>query len=102
MAEVSGIREVFAKKVLDVANESVNHDQNHDPQRIAELIADGRSVGAIPPGPPPRVLALALVGVIEGVRTRLAGQAPLDELLAERAALGVLGVAPTSRAMGTT
>ena len=100
MAEVSDNDEVFAKKVLDVANESLNHDQNPDPQRIAALIADGRSIGAIPPGPPPQVLALALVGVIDGVRTHLAGQAPFDVQLEERAALAVLGLSPTSGALG--
>ena len=100
MAENSDNDEVFARKVLGVANESLNHDQNPDPQRIAALIADGRSIGAIPPGPPPHVLALALVGVIKGVHTWLAGQAPFDVQLEERAALAVLGLSPTSGAMG--
>ena len=102
MAEISDNDEVFARKLLDVATESLNHNENPDPQRIAALIADGRTIGAIPPGPPPPVLALALVGVIEGVRTRLDGQPAFDVLLEERAALGVLGLAPPSGATRTT
>jgi hypothetical protein len=100
MGENSAKDEVFARKLLDVANETLDHDQNPDLSRIAALIADGRSIEAIPPGPPPQVLAIAVVGVIEGVRTHLAGQAPFDVLLEERAALAVLGLAPTSGALG--
>lgn len=59
-----------------------------------QLIAAGRSTGAIPPGPPPRVVALALAGALEGLVINLAGQEPFDELLAERAVLGVLGLPP--------
>jgi AcrR family transcriptional regulator len=62
-------------------------------ERCARLIAAGRRDGSIPPGPPARTTALALVGAIEGAVIALAGQAPHDELLAERAALGVLGIA---------
>jgi len=103
MAEVSDNEEVLTETLLGVANEAVEHD--HDPDallRIATLITAGRRSGVIPPGPPSRVLAHALVGVIEGVRIRLEGQAPFDVLLAERAALGLLGLAPTSGATGTT
>lgn len=56
------------------------------------LITAGRRKGAIPPGPPPRVLALAVVGALEGLVIQVAGRAPFDEELAERAVLGVLGL----------
>ena len=56
------------------------------------LITAGRKKGVIPPGPPPRVLALALFGALEGLVINLAGKAPFDEELAERVVLGVLGL----------
>jgi AcrR family transcriptional regulator len=62
-------------------------------KRVARLINAGRRGGSIPPGPPARTVALAFVGAIEGAVIALAGQAPHDELLAARAAAGVLGVA---------
>jgi AcrR family transcriptional regulator len=58
------------------------------------LIEAGREAGSIPPGLPTRALALAFVGALEGVVIALAGQAPHDELLAARAAAGVLGLDP--------
>jgi AcrR family transcriptional regulator len=58
------------------------------------LITAGRKAGTIPPGPPPRVLALAYLGAVEGLVINLAGQAPFDEVLAESAAQGVLGLPP--------
>jgi AcrR family transcriptional regulator len=67
----------------------------------SRLIAAGRETGAIPPGPPPRVLALAYLGSMEGVVDQLAGQEPFDALCAERATLGVLGLAPTPDSTGT-
>jgi hypothetical protein len=103
MAEDADEHAAIAKKLIDVAHESLNHDPNPDDLlKIAALIADGRRIGAIPPGPPSQVLALAFVGVIEGVRIHLAGQTPSDVLLAERAAFGVLGLAPASGATDTT
>lgn len=60
------------------------------------LITAGRKSGAIPPGPPPRALALGYLGAIEGVTIQLAGQAPFDALLAERVVLGLLGLPPAS------
>jgi AcrR family transcriptional regulator len=58
------------------------------------LIDAGRGTGSIPPGPPSRTLASAFVGALEGTVVALVGQAPHDEELAERAAIGVLGLAP--------
>jgi AcrR family transcriptional regulator len=61
-------------------------------KRCARLINAGRRAGSIPPGPPARAVALAFVGAVEGTVIELAGQAPHDELLAARAAAGVLGL----------
>src|SRR4051794_20249990 len=62
-------------------------------KRCARLISAGRRTGAIPPGPPARATARAVVGAVEGAVIELAGQAPHDELLAARAVAGVLGIA---------
>lgn len=61
---------------------------------IARLITAGRRRKAIPPGPPPRVLARAYLGVLEGLTIQLAGQAPFDVQLAERVVVGLLGLPP--------
>lgn len=61
--------------------------------RSVELIEAGRDAGTLPAGPPARAVALAFVGAVEGTTIALAGQAPLDELLAERVAVGALGLA---------
>jgi AcrR family transcriptional regulator len=61
-------------------------------KRCARLINAGRKAGSIPPGPPARAVALAFLGAIEGLVIELAGAAPHDELLAARAAAGVLGL----------
>jgi AcrR family transcriptional regulator len=58
----------------------------------ARLIEAGRSEGSIPPGPPAKAVALAFWGALEGAVIAVAGQAPHDELLAARAAAGVLGL----------
>ena len=65
-------------------------------QRVedAELITAGRTSGAIPPGPPPRDAASALLGALESVAIQLAGRAPHDTGLAERAVRGLLGLPP--------
>lgn len=57
-----------------------------------KLIAAARKQGAIPPGPSPRLLGVAVVGAVEGLVIGLAGKAPYDELLAERTARGILGL----------
>lgn len=61
-------------------------------RRCARLINAGRQAGSIPPGPPARALAMALLGALEGAVIALAGQRPHDELLAARAVAGVLGL----------
>jgi AcrR family transcriptional regulator len=65
-------------------------------KRCIRLVNAGRRAGSIPPGPPARAVALAFVGALEGSVIALAGQAPHDELLAARAAAGVLGLDPGS------
>ena len=67
----------------------------------SRLISEGRRTGAIPPGPPARVLALAYLGSMEGIVDQLSGQAPFDVLCVERATLGVLGLAPSPESAGT-
>lgn len=61
-------------------------------KRCASLIEAGRRNGSIPPGPPAKAVALAFLGAVEGAVIALAGHAPYDELLAARAASGVLGL----------
>ena len=61
-------------------------------KRLVRLINAGRKDGLIPPGPPARAVALALIGALEGAVITLAGQAPHDEQLAARAVAGVLGL----------
>jgi AcrR family transcriptional regulator len=58
----------------------------------ARLIDAGRKQGSIPSGPPPRTVARAFWGALEGAVISLAGQAPYDELLAARTVAGVLGL----------
>ena len=61
-------------------------------KRCVRLIDAGRRAGTIPAGPPARTVALAFIGALEGAVIALAGQEPHDELLAARAAVGVLGL----------
>ncbi|HYI98479.1 MAG TPA: TetR/AcrR family transcriptional regulator [Thermoleophilaceae bacterium] len=63
-------------------------------KRCARLIGAGRRAGTVPPGPPARAVALAFIGALEGTVIELARQAPHDEVLAVRAAAGVLGINP--------
>ena len=63
-------------------------------KRLSRLITAGRRQGSIPPGPPAKVVALALNGALEGAVIALAGHEPYDELLAVRAVAGVLGIDP--------
>jgi AcrR family transcriptional regulator len=81
---------------------SQDHPVGREVERISEtlvtrctrLINAGRKDGSIPPGPPARVVARAFAGALEGTVIALAGQAPHDEVLAARAAAGVLGLEP--------
>jgi AcrR family transcriptional regulator len=61
---------------------------------VTRLVTAARDRGAIPPGPPARVLALAILGAVEGLVINLAAKEPFDEVLAERAVAGVLGLPP--------
>jgi AcrR family transcriptional regulator len=66
-------------------------------RRLVRLIGAGRRNGSIPPGPPARAVALALIGALEGAVITLAGQAPHDEALAARVTSGVLGLGSPGR-----
>lgn len=57
-------------------------------------ISAARHSGGIPPGPPPRVMALAYLGAIEGLVISVAGQAPFDEFLAEKVVRGLFDLPP--------
>lgn len=59
-----------------------------------EVISTGRRSGAIPPGPTPRVMALAYLGAVEGLVISLAREQPFDEILAENVVRGLFGPAP--------
>ena len=48
-------------------------------KRCVRLINAGRKAGSIPPGPPARAVALALLGALEGAVIALAGHPPDDE-----------------------
>jgi AcrR family transcriptional regulator len=61
-------------------------------KRCVKLINAGRKAGSIPPGPPARAVAPALLGALEGAVIALAGHTPQDELLAAYAVAGVLGI----------
>jgi AcrR family transcriptional regulator len=60
----------------------------------ARLVSAGRRSGVIPPGPPARTMARAYFGAVEGLVINLAGRAPHDAVLAERAVRGLLGLRP--------
>ena len=59
-----------------------------------DLIVAARHDGTISGGPPPRTMALAFVGTVEGMVMQLYGHEPDDELLVERAVLGLLAADP--------
>ncbi|MGH3475230.1 MAG: TetR/AcrR family transcriptional regulator [Nocardioidaceae bacterium] len=69
--------------------------------RFAKLITRARRDGTVPAGPPAKAIASGLLGALEGLVIQLAGQEPLDTLLAERLVLGLLGLGP-SASPGTT
>jgi AcrR family transcriptional regulator len=59
-------------------------------ERVRKLVVAGRRDGGIPPGPPARVLATALLAAVEAAVIALAGRAGHDEEIAQRVALGLL------------
>lgn len=63
-------------------------------RRCVRLVNAGRRLGSIPQGPSARVVALALIGALEGVVIALSGRAPYDEQYAAKVAAGVLGLDP--------
>jgi AcrR family transcriptional regulator len=62
----------------------------------ARLVEAGRRSGAIPFGPPSEDMANAYLSTLEAVGIALAGRAPYDVELAERAVRGLLGLQPTT------
>lgn len=62
----------------------------------AKLVTAGRRNGSIPPGPPPRLTAAAILAVCEAVTIEAVGKAPHDLELVMRGVRGVLGVAVDS------
>jgi AcrR family transcriptional regulator len=62
-------------------------------RRFSSLIFSGRRGGIIPPGPPAKTLAVAILGAVEGLAIHVAG-APQDEVIAERIVRGALGLKP--------
>jgi AcrR family transcriptional regulator len=84
--EFSGQDHPVGRKIREVERQLVAD--------CARLITAGRRSGAIPPGPPVRAMARAYFGAVEGLVINLAGQAPFDAVLAERAVRGVLGLPP--------
>lgn len=64
--------------------------------RFAKLIIRARRDGSVPPGPPAKAIAAGLLGAVEGLVIQLAGQEPVDALLAERLVLGLLGLGPSA------
>jgi AcrR family transcriptional regulator len=82
--EFSGQDHPVGRRVEEVSQSLV--------KRCRRLIKAGRKAGKIPAGPPARTVALAFAGALEGSVIGLAGKEPYDEVLAARAAVGVLGL----------
>jgi AcrR family transcriptional regulator len=59
-------------------------------ERVERVVEAGRRDGSIPPGPPPALLARALLASVEAVTMALAGRVPEDEQMAERVARGLV------------
>jgi AcrR family transcriptional regulator len=94
---ISALRVEFAGRAHPVG-ETIERIVSGNAQRFAALITAGREAGSIPAGPPADMLAIAGIGAIEGIAIQVAGDVPHDELIAERAMLGMLGVGPSSPA----
>jgi AcrR family transcriptional regulator len=91
---IMALRVEFAGREHPVG-ETIERIVHGNAQRFATLITAGRRAGSIPAGPPANMLAIAAIGALEGIAIQVAGAAPHDELIAERAMLGMLGLAPS-------
>jgi AcrR family transcriptional regulator len=91
---IMALRVEFAGREHPVG-ETIQRIVHGNALRFAALIDAGREAGSIPAGPPAETLAVAGIGAIEGIAIQVAGTAPHDALIAERAMLGMLGVAPS-------
>ena len=89
---IMALRVEFAGRQHPVG-ETIERIVDGNAQRFAALITAGRDAGSIPAGPPADMVAIAGIGAIEGIAIQVAGAVPHDELIAERAMLGMLGVA---------
>jgi AcrR family transcriptional regulator len=87
---VMALRLEFAGQSHPVARE-IERIWETGVKRCAKLVHAGRKANSIPPGPPARAVALALLGAMEGAVIALAGHTAHDEILAERTVAGVLG-----------
>lgn len=87
MIEFSGTEQPVGRALAEIIERLVAD--------CAGRIAAGRSSGAIPPGPPLTEMAYAYLGALQGLMISLAGHAPFDVELAERAVRGVLGLPST-------
>jgi AcrR family transcriptional regulator len=97
---IMALRVEFAGRAHPVG-ETIERIVRGNAARFAALITAGRKAGSIPAGPPAQTLAIAAIGALEGIAIQVAGVTPHDELIAERAMLGMLGVArPRHRAHG--
>ena len=94
---IMALRVEFAGREHPVG-ETIERIVHGNARRFAALITAGREAGSIPTGPPAEMLAIAGIGTLEGIAIQVAGDAPHDELIAERAMLGMLGVDPSSPA----
>ena len=89
---IMALRVEFAGREHPVG-ETIERIVHGNALRFAALITAGRDAGSIPAGPPAETLAVASIGAMEGIAIQIAGTVPHDALIAERAVLGMLGVA---------
>jgi AcrR family transcriptional regulator len=92
---IMALRVEFAGREHPVG-ETIERIVDGNALRVAALITAGREAGSIPAGPPAEMMAIAGIGALEGLAIQVAGQAPNDELLAERLMLGMLGLSPVT------
>lgn len=94
---IMALRVEFAGREHPVG-ETIERIVHGNARRLAALITAGREAGSIPAGPPADMLAIAGIGAIEGIAIQVAGDVPHDELIAERAMLGVNPSSPARSA----